>query len=636
MTEIILVGNPNTGKTTLFNSITGKNNHVGNWHGITVQESVHTFSFGEIKGKVVDLPGIYSLNPYSAEEKVATDYLSSHKNCKVICIADANTLKRNLLLALELKDAGYSVVLAVNMAKEVSVDYNFLQTQLAMPVVPIDARKKSSAKKLIYKTINYNHQNNCLQPIKTAKEYFEQIDNILLQAKYPQKIYGTSKLDKLFYNKFLAFPIFLLIVLCMFAITFGQIGQFLTKQVGTLFDYLAGLINDGLIKTNISPWAHSLFMGGIVSGVGVVISFLPQVILLNLCLNFLEDIGYLSRVAFMFDGGLKKIGLTGKSVMSILLGFGCTSSALLTTRALDNMQKRKQTALVIPFASCNAKLPIYLLVCSAFFTKHKVLIVFGLYLFSISLGIFISFIASKIKNQKQERFVMEMPPIRFQSPLKTTKNALFSAIDFAKRVGTTIVLCSVVVWVLSNITPSLQYANSIESSLLYSIAKFISPIFAPMGLNNWGIVVALLVGLSAKEMVVSSLAIINKSVSSIDSLAASLKNPASVAHLTPASAISFLIFILIYSPCMSAISVMSKELGKKFAIFVFFFQFAVAYVASMVAYAISNVFISGKWLELVIALIVLALFCLVVLNYKRQKNKCKLCKGSCNGKCCCY
>jgi len=629
--SIILIGNPNTGKTTLFNTITGKNNRVGNWHGITVAEAESKFSLAEFSGQIVDLPGIYSLASFSPEEKVATDYLFSHKNSKVICICDANSLRRNLLLAIELKNAGFFVTIAMNMAKEVNIDYKKLQELLQIKVVPIDARKKQSAICLLKETILVEQPTCHDKKSATIEQIFGVIDHSLSVVNYPQKTYGTSKLDKFFYNKFLSVPIFLVIMLAIFWITFGPVGSFLTGLVSNAFSFFSDRINDGLIKISISPWAHSLITGGILSGVGVVVCFLPQIVLLNLCLSFLEDVGYLSRVAFMLDGRLKKIGLSGKSIMSILLGLGCTASAMLTIRALDSPQKRKNTALVLPFASCNAKLPIYLLICSAFFVKYKFLIVFGLYLFSIILGVVVSYVASKISKSNSEHFIMEMPPIRWQSPKKTIKNALFTCLDFLKRVGASIILCSVVIWVLSNLTFSFAYASKTEDSILYALSHILSPVFAPVGLNRPTIVVALLTGMSAKEMVVASLSISNGIVGDLNALAVSLSNPASSAFFSPSSAISFLMFVLLYSPCFSAIIVAGKELGKKFACFMFFFQFALAYSISMVAYFVSNLLISGRWIEVLSIAFVLALAMLVVIKYKRRKNLCKACKGQCYG-----
>ncbi|MBQ8468895.1 MAG: ferrous iron transporter B [Clostridia bacterium] len=625
MTNIILVGNPNTGKTTLFNTITKKNNHVGNWHGITVDKSISSFKLGESEGTIVDLPGIYSLTAYTGEEKVATTYLEEHKSDVVVCLVDANTMKRSLLLAIELIKQNYSVVVAVNMSKEVSVNYAEIQRKLGVPVVPIDARKRSGAIAILQKVAEGKKPRENFDCVCSRGQIFNKIDEIMSSSGYREKIYGYSKLDKLLYNKYWALPIFMLVALFVFYLTFGHLGECLTSVVSNLFNYFSDYVNGILIKLNITPWAHSLVSNGIIGGIGVVVSFLPQVIILNLCLNFLEDMGYLSRVAICFDRPLKKIGLSGKSVMSILLGYGCTASAMLSTRTLESIDVKKRTALVLPFASCNAKLPIFLLVCSAFFNKFKVLIIFALYVFSIVLGLFVSFVAYKAINKTDSQFVMEIPPIRVQNPVKTIKNALSNTLDFIKRVGTTIVLCSVVVWLLSNVTITFKYATTVESSILYSVAHFVSPIFAPIGLNNWGAVVALIVGLSAKEMVVSSLAIINGVVGSLPALAASLAMPQSVVHFSPASALAFLVFVLLYSPCLSAISVMSKEIGKKFALFVFVYQIAIAYLASLVFYLIASNVVTA-----IIVLIVLALGGAVVIKYTRNK-KCKTCKEKCYG-----
>ena len=648
MANLIITGNPNTGKTTLFNTLTKSNNHVGNWHGVTVDVSTKPIKYNGKEYTIYDLPGIYSLQDYSAEEKVANNFLKQHKDDIVVNICDANNLQRNLLLSLQLLEQGYKVVLAVNMANEVKdANYNALQKSLGVPVVALDARKKQSKNLLmqaVEKAIDTFVSPKLPYVGKLMQDYikdngirFDYIDNII-QNVYTagKKIYGEAKLDKILFNKYLALPIFLVVMMLVFVITFGAIGKNFSVIIENIYNSLADYANEFLCKLNISAWAHSLLLEGVIGGVGVVVGFLPQVVLLFLCMNFLEDIGYLSRVAIVFDGSLKKLGLTGKSLFSLLMGFGCTTTAMLTTRALDNINLRKRTALVLPFASCSAKLPVYAIICSAFFTKHKAIMVFLMYVLGIAVGLVVSAIASKITNKKPENFIMEVPPIRVPTVSKTLKNLFSNVANFVKRVGGTLVLCSVVVWVLSNISFGFKYVTNPNQSILYTIANFVVPVFKPLGFNSPAIIVALIIGIVAKEMIVSCIAIANGVSGNLTLLATSLTLSTSAVYFTMPSALAFLVFILLYSPCVSALSVTAKEIGRKFALFVFVFQFAIAYLAAFLTYTIARFISANKILEAIIIVCVVALVVFAVVKYIKLKNKntCQTCKGNYCGKTC--
>ena len=644
MQQFILVGNPNVGKTTLYNTLTKSNNQVGNWHGITVAAATKKFSLNGQECLMHDLPGLYSLDAYSAEEVEATKFLAQHKDYVVINICDAHNLRRNLLLTMQLTNAGHKVVLAVNMASEVKgIDYNLLAKRLGICVVPIDARKKKDCTKLtevlckieagqsvisnspkfsFAKSANgagaSSTSNATAGRLKQISDIYSQIDQVLNGVLPQQKnTYGTNKLDKIFYNKYLYLPIFICTMLLVFVITFGGVGQLLSYIVENIYGLFADFVSNILVKLNISEWAYSLIMQGVIGGVGVVISFLPQVVLMMLCINFLEDIGYLSRVAFMLNGSLKKVGLTGKSVMCLLMGYGCTTTAMLATRGLDNYSYRKRAAYLLPFASCSAKLPVYAIICSAFFTNYKSLIVFGLYLLGATIGLIYMVISAKLSKSKPPEFIMEMPPLRLPTLKKTLKNAVSNITSFVKRVGGTLVICSVVVWLLTNISFGFKFVPGGEGSILSVIAKCIAPIFAPIGLGNWGVVIALLVGMVAKEMVVSCLSITNGIVGNLTELATSLTIASSVVSFTPASAASFLVFILLYSPCITALAVAAKELGRPVAIRIFVFQFAVAYVASLVTYWLVR--LGG--LSFLFGAIVLALVVVCVLKLTRKASR---------------
>lgn len=639
MTNIILVGNPNTGKTTLFNTLSKSNNHVGNWHGVTVEVAKKSFGYADKKFMLYDLPGIYSLQNYSKEEQVATSFLSEHKDDIIINIVDANNLARNLLLTMQLLEKGYNIILAVNMANENhSIDYKKLSKILNIKVVPIDARESSSVKLLMQFVIAENkidisalNFRNSIPKENNGK--FNFIDFVLGQctSNLPSN-YGISKLDKVLLNKWLALPIFLIVMLLVFVITFGTIGSNFSALINSAFGFLTDKLNNLLCSLNISSWAHNLLMQGLIGGLGVVVGFLPQVVLLFLCMNFLEDVGYLSRVAIMFDGFMEKLGLSGKSLFSMLLGFGCTTTAMLTTRALDSQNLRKRTALVVPFASCSAKLPVFALICSAFFAKHKALMVFFMYFLGILVGILVSVIAQRITQKSETNFVMELPPLRLPTIKKTLINLYTNVLNFIKRVGGTLIVCSLLVWIFSNLSFSFSYVTDVQDSILYVVANAVYPIFKPLGFSSPLVVVALLVGIVAKEMVISCLAISNGVVGNLSLLATSLTLSTSPIHFDAASAVGFLVFILLYSPCLSAISVTAKEISKKFALFVFVFQFALAYCCAFLFKTVTQLFVNGKIFEGIIICLIVALAIIFVLQYK--KNKCKICNGASCGENC--
>lgn len=636
MNKYILVGNPNTGKTTFFNAITHKNNHVGNWHGVTVDISIGEFNYSGTKSVIYDVPGIYSLSGYSSEEKTALNFLKEHRDYNIICLVDNNNLRRNLLLAISLKDAGYNVVISCNKTSKKEIDNKALEKLLKIKVVCIDARKTKESKKVLdafTKLSSTNNKISCNFNENYIQNTYQKIDGILKEIKYNPCDYGYSKLDKIIYNKFWSPILFVAVMLVVFFITFGVIGQSLSLVFSNLFSIVYDLINNFLIRLNISAWAHSLLINGVLSGVGIVVGFLPQVVLLHLCLNFLENVGYLSRVAFMFDGMLKKIGLSGKSVFTILMGYGCTATAMTTTKAIFDKKEQKRVALLLPFASCNAKLPIFLLISSVFFAKFKVLFVFLLYILSILIGILVSFIHSRVSKSINNVFVMEIPPLRVQNIKSVFKNAINSSVEFIKRIGSTIVLCSIVVWVISNINFKFEYVTDEKNSILYSIGNIIAPIFKPLGLNNPGIVISLIIGLVAKEMVVSTLAIANGISQGLPVLVKSLSMTSSVVHFSIASSLSFLVFVLLYSPCISALSVTSKQMGKKFTIFMFIFQLVLAYLCAAITYFLATLIETGKFIEFFIILIVLAITIVLVVKYiKNMGNNCTGCNKKCNGK----
>lgn len=641
--KVILAGNPNTGKTTLFNTLTNSFEHASNWHGVTVDVKQKQYEYEGKKFEVCDLPGIYSLDAYSKEEKIASDFIEQNRDAVVVCILDANNLKRNLFLALELKEKTPNLIFAVNMAKEVkSFDAKKLEQELGVKTLAIDARKKKSAKTLKETIADFAIEqivpNKTLEQFdmsdfeKKSKQKFQEIADLLNRIGYQQNgLYGKSKLDKVVLSKFGSFVIFALVMGLVFFITFGTIGNTFSEKVNDIFgalsvklyDFFQGFIKNELLLRFINE--------GVIAGALSVTSFLPQIILLFACLNFLEDFGYLSRVAFMFDPFFKRLGLTGRSAFSLIMGFGCTTTAIMTSRNLDNKNLQKRTSVLLPFMSCSAKLPIFAVIASTFFAKYKALVVFSLYLFAILLMVVVALIFSKKDKEKEEQtFLLEMPKYRAPSLSKVLKNALTAGKNFIVRVGGAIVLSSVVIFMLYNFSFKFQYVGqNSENSVLYVLAKLLSWIFKPLGFGSVGATIAIFSGFVAKEMVVSSLAIVNKVP--VDGLALSLATSSSAVWFSPISAISFLVFVLLYTPCVSACIMMKKENGRKAMWLSIGLQIGIAYLASFLVYNILSSIVKRQYGFLAGLLILVALAGFAVIKYLKKKNikSVSACNGSC-------
>lgn len=641
--KVILAGNPNTGKTTLFNTLTNSFEHASNWHGVTVDVKQKQYEYAGKKFEVCDLPGLYSLDAYSKEEKIASDFIEQNRDAVVVCILDANNLKRNLFLALELKEKTPNLIFAVNMAKEVkSFDAKKLEKELGVKTLAIDARKKKSAKTLKEAIADFAIEqivpNKTLEQFdmsdfeKKSKQKFQEIADLLNRIGYQQNgLYGKSKLDKIVLSKFGSFVIFTLVMGLVFFITFGTIGNTFSEKVNDIFgalsvklyDFFQGFIKNELLLRFINE--------GVIAGALSVTSFLPQIILLFACLNFLEDFGYLSRVAFMFDPFFKRLGLTGRSAFSLIMGFGCTTTAIMTSRNLDNKNLQKRTSILLPFMSCSAKLPIFAVIASTFFAKYKALIVFSLYLFAILLMVVVALIFSKKdKEQEEQTFLLEMPKYRAPSLSKVLKNALTAGKNFIVRVGGAIVLSSVVIFMLYNFSFKFQYVGqNSENSVLYVLAKLLSWIFKPLGFGSVGATIAIFSGFVAKEMVVSSLAIVNKVP--VDGLALSLASSSSAVWFSPISAISFLVFVLLYTPCVSACIMMKKENGRKAMWLSIGIQIGIAYLASFLVYNILSGIVKRQYGFLAGLLILVALAGFAVIKYLKKKNikSVSACNGSC-------
>ncbi len=662
--KLALAGNQNCGKTTLFNQLTGSNQHVGNFPGVTVDRKD-----GIIRGHedvtVVDLPGIYSLSPYTAEEIVTRDYLLKEKPDGIINIVDATNIERNLYLTMQLMELGIPMVLALNMMDEVrqnggSVNVSKLSQELGIPVVPITASKNEGVSELIDVVLRTAQQRQkpkrldfCQGAVHRAiHSVSHMIEDHAAAIGVPSRFAATKllegdepmmaqlslspnereliqhsveemeeecgmdrnaaladmrytfldelcagtvvrpheskehqrsvRIDRFLTHKFLAIPIFLGIMLLIFWLTFGLVGSFLSDLLSLGIDWVTDLADRGLTAYGINPVVHSLIIDGVFAGIGSVLSFLPIIVTLFFFLSLLEDSGYMARVAFVMDKLLRKIGLSGRSFVPMLIGFGCTVPAVMATRTLSSDRDRKMTILLTPFISCSAKLPIYGVFTAAFFPEYGALVMIGLYVLGILLGILSGLILGRTAFKGNPvPFVMELPAYRLPAPKSVVRLVWDKAKDFITRAFTVIFLATIIIWVLQTFDSRVNVVSDSSQSLLAQIGRLIAPLFAPLGFGSWQMSTALLTGFTAKEAVVSTLAVLT------GSSMATLPQTLSGALPLPA-ALAFLVFTLLYTPCVAAIAAVKREMGgAKSALFVVFYQTAVAWVAAFLVYRLA-------------------------------------------------
>lgn len=663
-----LAGNQNCGKTTLFNQLTGSNQHVGNFPGVTV-ESKEGVIRGYKDDTVVDLPGIYSLSPYTDEEIVTRDFLLKNKPDGIINIVDATNIERNLYLSMQLIELHIPMVIALNMMDEVranggTIKIDKLQEELGVPVVPISASKNEGIDELIETAVRTaqnrqyprrqdfcsgavhraihsiahlveDHAERIQTPSRFAATKLVEGDEPMLNAlnlsdnekdmvehavtemereldtdreaaladmRYTfidrlcadsvvkcgeSKEHARSvKMDNLLTNKYLAIPIFLLIMLLIFWLTFGVIGSFLSDLLSQGIDFVTNVVSDALTAYGINPVVHSLVIDGVFAGVGSVLSFIPTIVVLFFFLSILEDSGYMARVAFVMDKLLRKIGLSGRSFVPMLIGFGCSVPAIMATRTLSSERDRKMTILLTPFMSCSAKLPIYGMITMAFFPKYRALVMIGLYVLGMVVGVLMGLLLKRtLFHGKPVPFVMELPNYRLPSPKSVGMLLWDKAKDFLTRAFTVIFVATIIIWFLQSFDVRLNPVSAGDDSMLAGIGRWIAPIFAPLGFGDWRASTALLTGFSAKEAVVSTFAVLTGSNTANMSAALS-------SIFTPLTAISFLVFTLLYTPCVAAISAVRREMNSgKAAVGVVFLQTGVAWVVAFIVYHIGLLFV---------------------------------------------
>ena len=625
MISVALAGNPNCGKTTLFNALTGSNQYVGNWAGVTVEKKTGKTKDGRFN--IVDLPGIYSLSPYSMEEIVSRDYIIKERPQAIINIIDGTNIERNLYLTVQLVELGIPMVLVINMMDDVkaqgtTIDTCYLSKLLGLPIVPISARRGENIDEVLQQ-ISYVVENNITPPEINFDIYTQNALNSIFAEIYnedkalPYSFY-TSKvlegderviselnlsaevLDNIesiakkyeatskYGDRETMLAIFLLIMLGIFSLTFVSVGTFLSDLIEKFFgEILSPAVSDLLSKADAPAWTESLLGNGIINGVGGILTFLPQIGILFLCLSILEDSGYMARAAFITDRFLRKLGLSGKSFIPMIMGFGCTTPAVMATRTEENLNERRMTILLIPFMSCGAKLPIYALFAGTFFSAHQGLIVFSMYLIGFVMAVIVGLILKKtIFKSNMAPFIMELPTYRLPMVKSVLKNTWDKCRGFIIKAGTIIFAMSIVIWLLQSFTPTFQYTSDSSSSIFAYLGGIIAPILIPLGFGNWKSGVSLLSGLVAKEAVVSTMLVLYSATNE-----AALSG-AITSVFTSLSAFSFMVFCLLYTPCISAFVTIKKEMGSlKWALTSVVIQCLSAYVVSLLIYQIGSLFI---------------------------------------------
>ena len=655
-----LVGNQNCGKTTLFNQLTGSNQHVGNFPGVTVDEK--SGPVREISNTLVtDLPGIYSLSPYTSEEIVSREFILNNHPTGIINIVDATNIERNLYLTLQLMELDVPMVLALNMMDEVkgnggTIKINAMEEMLGIPVIPISANRNEGVDELIEHALHVakyqerpgrtdfcDKENDApvhraihsmmhliedhaaahaipvrfaatkiiegdeiiLKKLDFSKNELEMIEHIIIQLEEERCLdraaaiadmrFGfirnlcdktvvkpreskehkrSEKIDRVLTGKYTALPFFAAIMCLVFYLSFHLIGGNLQILLQCAIDFCVSKINGLLITARVNEVIRSLVIDGICAGVGSILSFIPIILVLFLFLSLMEDSGYIARVAFFMDKLLRKIGLSGRSIVPLLIGFGCTVPAVMSTRTLPSKRDRKMTILLTPFMSCTAKLPVYAFFASAFFPKTAGLVMAGLYLFGIVIGIFVALLfRGTIFKGEPVPFVMELPNYRMPGIKNTVQLLWEKAKDFIYKAFTVIFIASIVIWLLQNFDLSFTLTNDIDKSILAKIAGVLVPVFKPIGLGDWRIVTSLITGVMAKESVVATLQILFVGIPL-------------TSVLTTASAVSMMVFCLLYVPCIASIAAVGRELGKKTALMLIVWQCFVAWVCALAVYLI--------------------------------------------------
>lgn len=607
--KLALAGNPNSGKTSLFNLLTGSRQHVGNWAGVTVEKKEGTLSAGGEKHVLVDLPGIYALDAETIEQRVARDFILREKPDLIINIVDATNLRRNLYFTTQLRELRRPMVIALNMMDEAEKNGTVIRKDVlgkifGVPVVGISALKGTGVKELIG-TVGEMEKNlaelppfelpenacaSCGKACGKGEERYRFIDGIIGSCveQKNQKAAGahSEAIDRVILNKYLAFPIFFLIMFLVFVITFGSLVSKASDGINYLLNgLLAGGLSAGLSAAGLPSPLIALICRGVIPGVGTVLSFLPQIAVLFFLMSALEDSGYMARAAIMMDRVFAGVGLSGSSFIPLIMGFGCTVPAVMACRILPTERDRRMTVMLSSFVSCSARLPLYALMVGAFFSAWRGEVIFSVYLLGIVVAVLVAFVMSRVtRHRSGASFMMELPPYRMPSLRNLLLHTWEKVQGFLVKAGTVLFTASVVLWFLQSFTPWLALTDQPGRSIIAYVGRFIAPVFAPLGFGDWRAVTALLTGVAAKEMVVSTFSVL------AGGGAAGLHT--AVSHIfTPLTAYAFMVFVLLYSPCISAISAMRKEFSSaRWTVGTLTLDFSLAWVVSFAIVSVGRLF----------------------------------------------
>lgn len=691
--KVGLVGNQNSGKTTLFNLLTGMNAKIGNWPGVTIEKKSGKLKNTDIE--IIDLPGIYSLSPYSTEEEISRKFIFDEKPDVIINIIDSTSLERSLYLTTQLLELDTKVIVALNMADElekkgIKIDTKKLEEELGAKVLKISALKETGIEELIseikapktftHKKVFDSHLESAIDNIisqlpkekfhkrfiavkllenderfkelntteikaiatNVSKNYETDLEETIAterytfiekakKASFKQSIGREStsdKLDKIFLNKWLAFPIFVVIMFLVYYLSVGVVGSFTVDWVAGIMDSLGGSVGTFLENIGTSEMINSLVVDGIIAGVGAVLGFVPQLIILFICISILETTGYMSRIALLLDKLFRKIGLSGKSLIPFIVGSGCSVPGIMGTRIIENQDEREMTTILTPFIPCSAKLPIIALFSGYFFPKNSGAISASLYFFAIAVIIISALIMKKfIYKNTSSTYISELPEYKMPSPKYVAKDVFDKVIAFIKRAGSVILICSIAIWFLVSFSFNMTYDVNIEESMLATIGNKISWVFEPMlGTRSWGATVSAIQGLVAKEQVVSSMAVINGLADDVEAGEEIFSSNGVFGFFTAASAYAFMVFNLFSAPCFGAIGAMKRELGgNKKMLKAVAFQTIFAWLLATGVYQIGSRVERG--ILSIADLIVIGIIILVVIFILARNNKNKECAG---------
>ena len=665
--KIVLVGNQNSGKTTLFNTLTGMNAKIGNWPGVTIEKKV-----GIIKNtdyELVDLPGIYSLSPYSIEEEVSKKFILEEKPDVIINIIDSTSLERSLYLTTQLLELDCKIIIALNMVdilekKGFIINEKELERSLQTKVLKISALKGTGIDRLIIEIGEPNKKRNlsfydvqteqrikqkelelqipnkrfvAIKQLEEDSEFEEIIaterynfienikKNVIIKNVSKSQENMSDKLDKIFLNKWLAFPIFVGIMFCVYYLSVGVVGRFTVDFISQAIQNLSQNVRGVLENLNVSEWLNSLIVDGIIAGVGSVLGFIPQLIILFTCISVLETTGYMSRIALLLDKIFRKIGLSGKSLIPFIIGSGCSVPGIMGTRIIENSNEREMTAILTPFIPCSAKLPVIAMFSGYFFDKYSGLMSASLYFLAITIIILSAMVMKKwIYKNNNSTYISELPEYKLPSAKYVFKDVFDKTISFIKRAGSVILMCSIIIWFLLSFSFKLEYGVNVENSILSWIGRAISWMFYPMlGVNSWGATVSAIQGLVAKEQVISSMTVI---AGLSEEASGQIFKTGIFSFFTPASAYAFMVFNLFSAPCFGAIGALEKELGTfEKMLKVVIFQIIFAWSLAVLIYQVGSRIENGSfniWNFIILGIIGVIFFMLLT-----SKQKCSQCEG---------